>query len=98
MAIKKQFLKSKPVCKVTFSFNDKTADSVSVVGSFNNWDPSNHDYDLNLNNNGIWEIDLSLDIGEYEYKVIESNEWNENDWPGINQIITAIDHLIIETT
>ena len=38
MAIKKQFLKSKPVCKVTFSFNEKTADSVSVVGSFNNWD------------------------------------------------------------
>ncbi|WP_066632328.1 isoamylase early set domain-containing protein [Labilibacter marinus] len=41
MSIKKQFLKSKPECKVTFKF-EKTADiaaeTVKVVGNFNNWD------------------------------------------------------------
>ena len=37
MAIKKQFLKSKPVCKVTFSLPAEEAKKVSVVGSFNEW-------------------------------------------------------------
>jgi len=37
MAIKKQFLKSKPVCKVTFSIPAKEASEVAVVGNFNEW-------------------------------------------------------------
>ncbi|MFN3756675.1 MAG: isoamylase early set domain-containing protein [Flavobacterium sp.] len=39
MAIKKQFIKSKPVCKVTFSIEAKEATTASVVGDFNGWDP-----------------------------------------------------------
>lgn len=39
MAIKKQYLKSKPVCKVTFTVPAKEADQVAVVGDFNNWSP-----------------------------------------------------------
>ncbi len=41
MSIKKQFLKSKPECKVTFKFTQKngtTPESVKVIGDFNNWD------------------------------------------------------------
>ena len=37
MAIKKQYLKNKPVCKVTFSVPAEEAKSVVVVGSFNEW-------------------------------------------------------------
>ncbi|MFY9241897.1 MAG: isoamylase early set domain-containing protein [Polaribacter sp.] len=37
MAIKKQFLKSKPVCKVTFTLDAEEAKKVAVVGSFNEW-------------------------------------------------------------
>ena len=37
MAIKKQYLKSKPVCKVTFEVTAKEANSISVVGDFNEW-------------------------------------------------------------
>ena len=40
MAIKKQFIKTKPVCKVTFSFEAKEANTAAVVGDFNNWNPS----------------------------------------------------------
>ena len=58
-----------------------------LVGSMNNWAPSNHDYDLILNNNGVWEITLDLEIGEHQYKIIESDSWNGNDWPANNQII-----------
>lgn len=39
MAIKKQFSKTKPVCKVTFSILAKEATSAAVAGDFNNWDP-----------------------------------------------------------
>lgn len=41
MSIKKQFLKSKPVCKVTFRVDQEQAPDakeVFVVGDFNNWD------------------------------------------------------------
>jgi 1,4-alpha-glucan branching enzyme len=39
MAIKKQFVKTKPICKVTFSIDAKEANDAAVVGDFNNWDP-----------------------------------------------------------
>ena len=40
MSIKKQFIKTKPVCKVTFSVEAKEATTASVVGDFNGWNPS----------------------------------------------------------
>ena len=58
-----------------------------LVGTMNDWAPLNHDYDLILNNNGIWEITLYLAVGEHQYKIIESNSWDGNDWPTNNQII-----------
>ena len=39
MAISKQYLKTKPVCKVTFTVPAKEAKKVAVVGDFNNWNP-----------------------------------------------------------
>ena len=39
MAIKKQYLKTKPVCKVTFTVPAEDAKKVAVVGDFNNWNP-----------------------------------------------------------
>jgi 1,4-alpha-glucan branching enzyme len=40
MAIKKQFIKKKPVCKVTFSIEANEANTAVVVGDFNNWNPA----------------------------------------------------------
>lgn len=39
MAIKKQYLKNKPVCKVTFTVPAEEAKKVAVVGDFNDWNP-----------------------------------------------------------
>ena len=42
MSISKQYLKTKPVCKVTFTFAGHQypqAQSVALAGEFNNWDP-----------------------------------------------------------
>ena len=59
-----------------------------LVGDLNDWSPANHEYDFILNQNGIWELTLNLSAGTYNYKVLESDEWDDNDWPGINQSIT----------
>jgi len=37
MAITKKFLKSKPVCKVTFALSETEAKTAEVVGDFNDW-------------------------------------------------------------
>ena len=48
MSISKKFLKSKPVCKVTFTVGKEMADgaeSVALLGEFNNWntaEPAGH--------------------------------------------------------
>ena len=70
-------------------FNTVSIDPLLVtphlVGTFNEWTPENHDYDLTMNDNGIWELTTTLPAGDYEYKVIETDEFNENDWPYVNQ-------------
>ncbi|MCF7919156.1 MAG: hypothetical protein K9N06_04520 [Candidatus Cloacimonetes bacterium] len=58
-----------------------------LVGTINSWVPGNHTYDLTCQDNMLWSVDLALAAGTHEYKVIESNSWNGNDWPGNNQII-----------
>ncbi|MBA4410354.1 MAG: isoamylase early set domain-containing protein [Bacteroidota bacterium] len=43
MSLKKQFLKSKPVCKVSFrldAVDAPEAKTVQLLGDFNNWDKS----------------------------------------------------------
>ena len=67
MAIKKQFVKTKPVCKVTFSVDAKEAKSASVVGDFNSWNPD--DGILNKLKNGTFKgvFDLDKDAS-YEFK------------------------------
>jgi len=42
MSIKKQYLKSKPLCKVTFSIDAELINGgkeVAVLGEFNDWNP-----------------------------------------------------------
>jgi len=77
---------------VDLNYNSANVESLDIiphlVGSFNSWDPANHDYDLILDENNIWELNVTLPPGFYEYKVIESEDWDENDWPGVDQTIT----------
>lgn len=69
MAITKQYLKSKPVCKVTFSIQAEEAKEVSVVGSFNEWDAKAAP--LKKLKNGTFKGTLDLDSEKsYEFKYI----------------------------
>lgn len=79
MAIKKQFLKSKPVCKVTFTLPAEEAKSVAVVGSFNEW--NGEATPLKKLKNGSFKGTVDLDSGSsYEFRYLVDGEYfNEQE-------------------
>jgi 1,4-alpha-glucan branching enzyme len=69
MAIKKQFLKSKPVCKVTFTVPAEEANSVAVVGDFNEWNTSATE--LKKLKNGTFKGTVDLETANsYEFRYV----------------------------
>lgn len=70
MAIIKQYLKSKPVCKVTFSVPAGAAENVSVLGTFNEWDEKKA-LTLKKLKNGTFKgtVDLEKD-NSYEFRYL----------------------------
>ena len=81
MSIKKQYLKSKPVCKVTFRLPREAADSakkVQVVGDFNGWGA--HGNRMKRLKSGAFTATIELDVNrEYQFRyLINGTNW-END-------------------
>lgn len=78
MAIAKQYLKTKPVCKVTFTVSAVEAKKVAVVGDFNNW-KANKASALKKLKNGTFKGTLALpkeNAFEFKY-IIDGNYINE---------------------
>ncbi len=80
--IEKQYLKSKPVCKVTFRLPKEAvpgAKTVSVVGDFNNWNVKQSR--MKKLSNGDFTLTLPLPCSrEYHFRyLIDTDKW-ENDW------------------
>ncbi|MBC7605773.1 MAG: isoamylase early set domain-containing protein [Burkholderiales bacterium] len=79
MSVKKQFIKTKPVVKVTFTVAAKEANTAAVVGDFNNWNPSAGE--LSKLKNGTFKgvFDVNKDAA-YEFKyVIDGAFVNETE-------------------
>ncbi|MBW1894915.1 MAG: isoamylase early set domain-containing protein [Deltaproteobacteria bacterium] len=81
MGIKKQHLKSKPVCKVTFRIPKEEANgvkSVRVVGDFNNWDDKATP--MKSLKNGAFTATIEVEPNqEYHFKyIMDETKW-END-------------------
>lgn len=78
MAIKKQYLKSKPVCKVTFTVPAENASKVSVAGNWNEWNAKAEP--LKKLKNGTFKTTLDLEAGQsYEFKYVVDGEWQNDD-------------------
>ena len=82
MALKKQYLKNKPVCKATFKFPKdaaKNANRVVLVGDFNDW--SIYATPMRKLKNGSFSAIMDLEPHkEYQYRyLIDEVAW-ENDW------------------
>ncbi|WP_462325240.1 isoamylase early set domain-containing protein [Desulfoplanes sp.] len=81
MSIQKKYLKTRPVCKVTFRICEDivpNAKCVCLVGEFNNWDV-NATPMVRLKN-GSFKATLDLENGrEYQFRyLVDEKEW-END-------------------
>ncbi|KJD35457.1 glycoside hydrolase [Tamlana sedimentorum] len=100
MSIKKQYLKSKPICKVTFAITpEDDASQVSVVGSFNKWNAEANPLKKLKNGTFKGTIDLEKDNSyEFKYLIDETVYTNDeeadalawNDYAGAeNSVITV---------
>lgn len=82
MSLKKQYLKSKPICKVTFKLSKeeaKNADNVCLVGDFNDWDATSLPMKKLKNGSFSSTVELEKDA-EYQFRyLLDEQEW-ENDW------------------
>jgi len=81
MSFKKQFLKSKPVCKVSFRLDAAEASGakkVQLLGDFNNWDKSAEPMTALKSND--FTATLELEAGkEFQFRyLIDGTEW-KND-------------------
>jgi 1,4-alpha-glucan branching enzyme len=78
--LKKQYLKTKDVCKVTFSLPAAVqGEKVYLVGDFNEWDEQNTP--MKRQKDGSFTITLELNKGnEYQFRyLVNGSEWH-NDW------------------
>jgi len=81
MALVKQFSKSKPVCKVTFTLPSEVvvdAKKVAVLGDFNEW--SSTATLLKKQKDGQYKASVELPVGsefQFRYLIDESNWIND---------------------
>lgn len=98
MSLKKQFIKTKPVCKVTFAIEAKEANSAAVVGDFNDWNAENGT--LSKLKNGTFKAtyDLLKDT-IYEFKYIidgkyindpDADSYRWNDFAGSENSVVVV--------
>ena len=83
MSIRKQYLKTKPICKVTFKTTPAMTNGVQtacLVGEFNGWSPSATP--MKRLKNGAFTVTLDLEKGrEYQFRyLLGKHHWaNEAD-------------------
>jgi len=78
MSIKKQYLKSKPVCKVTFTVDAEVINGgkeVALLGEFNEWNPK--DATMRKLKDGSFTKTLELAPGkDYQFRyLIDRSRW-----------------------
>jgi 1,4-alpha-glucan branching enzyme len=80
LMLKKQYLKSRPKCKVTFYLPAAVkAENVHLVGDFNDWEEDATP--MAQLKDGRFTVALELDPGqEYQFRyLVDGTEWH-NDW------------------
>jgi 1,4-alpha-glucan branching enzyme len=81
MPVKKQFLKSRPICKVTFRLSKEDAegaDSAYLVGDFNDWDEES--MPMKTLKSGDFTVTVDLETGrEYNYRFkLSGDRWKSD--------------------
>ena len=79
MSLKKKFLKSKPLCKVTFTLPAEVVDNakkVNLVGEFNEWNLDTAETMRKLKD-GSYTRTLDLEVGRaYQFRyLVDGDTW-----------------------
>lgn len=98
MGIVKQYLKTKPVCKVTFTVPAEDAEKVVVVGDFNDWNPKKSI--LKKLKNGTFKGTVELPKeNSYEFRYLidgsyandqEADRFQWNDYAGTENAVLEL--------
>jgi 1,4-alpha-glucan branching enzyme len=91
MSLKKQYLKTNPLCKVTFSLPRQIADLVNtahLVGDFNDW--NTNATAMKRLKNGTFTATLTLRRNkEYQFRYfLDGVRW-ENDWKADKYVLNS---------
>lgn len=78
MIEKRQFLKSKPVCKVSFKFKTE-AENLCLVGDFNNW--SETSTPMKKSKDGSFSVTVDMESGcEQQFRYLaDGKNWLNDD-------------------
>ena len=71
---------TRKVRETQFSLSASQAQSVSIAGDFNQWNPSSHP--MKMDDEGIWRISFALNPGQYEYRFFVDGEWKNDPHGG----------------
>jgi 1,4-alpha-glucan branching enzyme len=99
MSLTKRYLKSRPVCKVTFRLPKEAAESArsaAVVGEFNGWSAANHP--MKKLKDGGFTATIELDEGQaYQFRyLLDGRVWqNEVDADGYAPTIFRSENSVI---
>ena len=97
MSLKKQYLKSKPVCKVTFTVEEeaaKDAGKIELFGDFNEW-KAEEGILLKKFKNGTFKVTIDLPVEkDYQFKylidgTVWENDWSADSYDGENSVVTV---------
>jgi 1,4-alpha-glucan branching enzyme len=102
MSIKKQSLKSKPICKVTFKVTPEIvgdADTVHLVGDFNGWEKAATP--MKKLKNGCFTVTVDLEKEkDYQFRyLVDEKEWvndpeadrfEASPYPGIDNPVVSV--------
>ncbi len=94
MSLTKKFLKSKPVCKVTFKLKSDSAleaKKASVLGDFNDWNPKKGK--MKKLKSGEFTLTLDLDTGrDYEFRYLIGGSTWANDEAADGYVPTGVSY------
>ena len=94
MSLKKQYLKTRPVCKVTFRIGKPAAQAVNtvhLVGDFNAWDRQATPMTALKNGEFTVMLELATAMPEYQFRYLYDGCRWENDWEADGYVTNGVD-------
>lgn len=92
--LKKQYLKTRPVCKVTFRISKEAAQAaqnIALVGDFNDWDAQATPMSALKSGEFSAVVELDTATPEYQFRYLYDGSRWENDWDADGYATNGVD-------